>query len=672
MFDRSEYFLAEGTKGSADALINYIDSTLLPGRDPDIRAFLQHNSRSVLLMLDGLDEIPDADKNREFMRNTIIDLVEKYPYCRFVITSRPYAYNDPAWRLDQYGFYDVMLSEFNDVQVEDFISHWYQCLEEYGRVDSDLQIERTRNLINRIKQSDYLKQLSTNPLLLTMLAAVNERSAGTLPIDRSELYDENIKLLLDRWNHQRGLNTPILSNDLGVGAQDIREKLEQLAFEVHCEQGGKENIADVTYDRLFDALSSITTTHQPKFQVEMLMDYLHQRSGILVADSPKMFRFPHRSFQEFMAACYLIRQHDYPDSIVKYVLASPGTWRNVLMFAAWRAVNYRHRDVWELIAELCPDSVPSNNIVNIDWWGAILAGQVLLETNLHKQDIPRRYRNLVSRIRDWLVTCIELGAISKFEKVEIGRILGSIGDFRPGVGLAKNNLPNINWIKIPPGAFSMGSSETDDLALENEKPQRVIELGPYAISKYPITVDQFRAYIEGSDYQLNRDAKIEIYENPKLVGNTPIVGVSWSEATGFCKWLSKKLGYEIRLPTEEEWEKAARGTDGRIYPWGNDFDVDRCNAVNTLKDVCAVGLFPEGASPYGVFDMSGNIWEWCVSNWDVNLGAPTDVGVFHMLRGGSFDASKEAIRCAYRGKEPTNLTLTHGFRIVTSHTLDGQ
>ena len=98
--------------------------------------------------------------------------------------------------------------------------------------------------------------------------------------------------------------------------------------------------------------------------------------------------------------------------------------------------------------------------------------------------------------------------------------------------------------------------------------------------------------------------------------NHPVVAVSWYEALAFCNWLGEKLGVKVSLPTEAQWEKAARGTDGRQYPWGEKITPDHANYAETKIDATsAVGIFPKGASPYGALDMSGNVWEWCLTKW---------------------------------------------------------
>jgi formylglycine-generating enzyme required for sulfatase activity len=169
------------------------------------------------------------------------------------------------------------------------------------------------------------------------------------------------------------------------------------------------------------------------------------------------------------------------------------------------------------------------------------------------------------------------------------------------------------------------------------------------------------------------------------------VGVTWYDARAYCDWLTGQLrawegtpeplasllqdeGWQVRLPSEAEWEKAARGTEGRTYPWGNEADVERANYDSTgIGSTSAVGCFPGGASPYGVLDMSGNVWEWCHSLYKPYPYDPTDgrenpeAEGSRVLRGGAFYNFQGYVRCAYRRwGNPYYRGSGYGFRLCVA------
>jgi len=217
---------------------------------------------------------------------------------------------------------------------------------------------------------------------------------------------------------------------------------------------------------------------------------------------------------------------------------------------------------------------------------------------------------------------------------------------------------------VPAGDFLMGSTDADKLAGGGEKPQRSIYLDGYWVYRTEVTVAQYQAYCAAIDEAMPEDAPEWGWKDTH-----PMVCVNWKEARAYAKWAGAKL------PSEAQWEKAARGTDGRIYPWGNAWDADRCNNFATGPEkTMAVGSFPDGASPYGCLDMAGNVWEWC-EDWygtdyyqlspDRNPKGP-DGGEGRVLRGGSWiRTDPDGFRCANRvSSTPSNRGGYGGFRCV--------
>ena len=212
-------------------------------------------------------------------------------------------------------------------------------------------------------------------------------------------------------------------------------------------------------------------------------------------------------------------------------------------------------------------------------------------------------------------------------------------------------------VHIPAGEFLRGSKERDRRALASEKPQSRIYLSEYWIGKYPVTNAQYAVFVEAAGRR-----PPEHWEGgrpPEGKENHPVVNVSWWDALAYCRWLAEVTGKSYRLPTEAQWEKAARGTDARIYPWGNRWDNRKCNTREGGKrDTTPVGTYsPAGDSPYGCADMAGNVLEWVADWYSEDYYARSSVsrdpygpasGAVKGLRGGSWSTNRWSARCASR------------------------
>ena len=218
------------------------------------------------------------------------------------------------------------------------------------------------------------------------------------------------------------------------------------------------------------------------------------------------------------------------------------------------------------------------------------------------------------------------------------------------------------------------------LRYDHEQPQHRLYLPDYYLAKTPVTMRQYRAFVAAT----GRDAPEGWTNRAPVRGEEdhPVVDVSWDDARHYCQWLSEVTGRGYALPSEAEWEKGARGTDGRIYPWGNQWEATRCNSQESnLDKTTSVHAYPQGASPYGVLDMAGNVWEWTRSLWGKSLERPyyrypyrptdgrenLDAGreVARVVRGGAFYNPHGSVRCAYRdGFFPFLRNYHLGFRVV--------
>jgi formylglycine-generating enzyme required for sulfatase activity len=234
-----------------------------------------------------------------------------------------------------------------------------------------------------------------------------------------------------------------------------------------------------------------------------------------------------------------------------------------------------------------------------------------------------------------------------------------------------------NMILIPAGEFQMGSDRQKDPDTQsNEEPRHTLYLPAYYLAQTPVTNGQYRAFVAATGHKPEVSWKVAwLLPRDRLTNEEDHPArVEWSDALAFCRWLSKVTGKTYTLPSEAEWEKAARGTDGRIYPWGNQWDKTRCNsAEGGLNKTTSVRAYPHGASPYGVLDMAGNVREWTRSLWSgfsypynpqdgrEALDALAIGG--RMLRGGSYIDGHQRMRCADRSGF-FDMRLLVGFRVM--------
>jgi formylglycine-generating enzyme required for sulfatase activity len=260
-------------------------------------------------------------------------------------------------------------------------------------------------------------------------------------------------------------------------------------------------------------------------------------------------------------------------------------------------------------------------------------------------------------------------------RAAIGRALARLNlDHRKGVSVGRaDGVPDVDWVEIEGGEFIYQQGE-----------RRTLET--FRMARYPVTNGQWQAFLHAGDGYAN-DRWWEGLTNPDrqpekstwIESNHPVTDVSWFEAVAFCRWLTEKLGLPVRLPTEWEWERAARGRNGREYPWEGGYrkgfanidETERSAGPHYLKRTSPVGMYPQGRSEHGVCDLAGNVWEWCLNEYSEPNRCQVEGESARVLRGGSWFSAQDGARAEYRYVNlPDDRNLISGFRVVVSSPIE--
>jgi formylglycine-generating enzyme required for sulfatase activity len=702
-----------GTAVTADTLWRFIVKQL-PGLLRRHAKDLQDEllGKGGLILLDGLDEVPDALRRREQVKQAIQEFAGVYRSCRFLVTSRTYAYQRQDWKLN--GFAERELLPFTRGQIERFIDTWYAHMaRDLFRLTKPDAVARAE-VLKRATWRPELRELAERPLLLTLMARLQAKGGGTLPENREELYAQSVDMLLDEWeglklrrdaSGQPIVAEPSLGEWLNASRENIRRELDKLAYQAHLDQPTLVGTADIRQGDLIAALLA-ASKERPDAKLVRLEEYLRDRAGLLASHGEGLYQFPHRSFQEYLAACHLAR-FDFPDTLSRLVKTGPNRWREVALLAAARSKDAPSA-IWELAEELCAkDEAPPEDAPEPDQqaqWGALLAAQVLAETGLAAPDpnLQERHERKRSRVRDWQVRLLRSTALPARERALAGDLLARLGETRRHL----LEVDEMRFSAVPRGAFWMGEEGDPGAKLHRNE-----ALGYDCwIAQAPVTVAQFRQFVTASGYRPRDPESLAAPEN------RPVVQVSWHDAQAFCGWLTERwrerlpLAWCVMLPSEAEWEKAARGGERipavlqvttvkqglrsvpselmenplprRIYPWGDEFLAENANTEGTVGSASTPGCFEPGRGPYGCDDMAGNVWEWTRSLWGADVFKPDfvypydpgdpkrealDAGdeILRVVRGGSWGVRRGLARCAYRlGLLPVSRSGNLGFRVV--------
>lgn len=624
---------------------------------------------SALFLLDGLDEVRDTER-RHLVVDRVRDFYSRHRKVgsggnRFVLTSRIVGYREVRLAAD--GLAEATLVDFDDEEIEAFLNKWTASIEkavggETGVAQARAEAER-QELLAAVEVNSGVRSLAANPLLLTILALM-KRGGIALPDRRVELYKNYVETLLKHWNLARSLAG---RSGREVDLVETMKVLEPLALWMHEVSPGVGLVKEGELLRKLETLCAGRGHADPARAAEAFLKDVRDHSSLLLSRGEHQYGFIHLTFQEYLAAVALARKAREGSGVLVEALAphvGEAPWHEVVLLS----IGYLGIiDQWEQAASEVVESL-LDRAPGAPGEAAVWMGQAVADAGLGAVNTDCRKKVVAA-----LLDTMRAGQVEPARRSAAGKALAAVGDPRPEV----MTVDGMELCTVFAGSFRMGSEEDDSEAFADEKPAHDCDIPyEYRIGMYPVTVAQFREYAKATGESLQDPDSL------RGPGNHPVTWVSWSEALGFCSWLERRWrkegrlqeGWSVGLPSEAEWEKAARGTDGRRYPWGNDPDPDRANTGETrLRDLSAVGCFPRGTSPYGCEEMSGNVWEWTRGAFkgypyvgkDGRESQGESAELFRVLRGGSCFHYLRGARCAYRRwLEPDLRSDGIGFRVV--------
>lgn len=619
-----------------DFLPNYLHRNVssIKALPADFVERLLTSGRHVILLLDGLDEVADEGERR-LVREAIENLVTSRQQLRVAVTCRTVAFQGRS--VLARGFQQVNVRPLDEEQVALLVRKAYEY--QY-REDRLAQQSKTDELLAGIakleaeharRRQQEERRLIDTPLMVRMLLVVH-LSDRQLPQHRAELY----KRFTDTIIHSDHAFDDSVAEALRKLAGNSPELLRALAFGMH--QRGEHQGREIDDAELRALL-------KPAFaqKIDAFVTLTRQR-GTLLEERDGLYRFLHLAFQEFLAACYLVDDYAEDDGFpAKIRFFSEGQilnswWREVALLIPGYYLTMERSRLAErfvrMLAGLDERQPISDWSLDVQLAATEIAATATLEWFPGNKNLCQA---LVQRLLHFFNTPALLNQTQPRLRALAGRALSALGD--PRFGADAWFLPNdplLGFIELPAGRFIMGSDQHQDKeADENETPPHEMTLPAFYIARYPVTVGQFRAYVKATGEQLRYDYGLSDPDNH------PMRYVTWFEATRYCQWLTAALrtwpetpaplaaklaqGWQIMLPSEAEWERAARGRGGRLFPWGDaPVDPNRANYTKTgIGTTSTVGCFPASATPEGIEELSGNVWEWTRSRY-VEYPYPSD------------------------------------------------
>lgn len=692
--------------GTAELLEAFIHSTL--ERNDQMKDFvpfiLDHlRKKGGLFLFDGLDEVANLD-----LRPIVVQAVESFvsaynghPKSRFLVTCRTYSYEDERWKLTNWPVYELAL--FTPRQIDQFIDTWYKLhskLEPKRR--GEFEGKRSK-LLSAVQPGDprRLHEIAPFPIILTVMAVVH--AAHELPDSRALVYERCVEILLEKWQLARSIQGSVeargILTEMDVPASQIYSALYEIAYEAH--KGYETN------DKKDDSATSLITEglvvqvlHNEigdRDKEDIFLEYCQKANGLLMLRGTvippgttkprRVYTLPHLTFEEYLASRFM--KDKGADHARELFNEGEDRWRETIKFMAEFLCfsNDANRDKMNGLLEAF--SLPDQP-TELDWRALWLAGELLTYYQRRFSAKPSVYEPAIVANLHRLISDSSLSMRDRADAADVLDQIWKPEDLFMFLPIAGSPTPDLHMGKF---------------LVTNSQYERFLERENFENKDYWLDFPKFDENSQPMDETwgeegwkwLQESLKEENYDNQDGVlfprywrdprfgvsrRNAPVVGVSWYEASAYCKWLFEnwddldegKGGLPkpklIRLPVETEWSVAAGGEDPKDrFAWDEKGKSTKKEELARYTNISESGInrttpvwmYPQGESPHHILDMSGNVWEWQANYSGDEYGGQKALG----LRGGSWNGDGSVARVSIRFNVlPGYGSSIFGFRVV--------
>ena len=576
--------------------------------------------------------------------------MKQHGNCQVVVTSRKAGYHD-----ELAGFAKLSILELDDEQIQRFAENWFG----EGR--------KADRLVALLDRSERLRELSRNPLLLSILCIIYLKDDEDLPRRRCALYERSVDLLLHSWKARQGVETSTFKPDAKL------HLLTKLAAALHRKKQREiEHAALVQF-----AVQHYPGRKLPKSRAALLVRELHVHNGILRETARGRYDFMHLSFQEYLTAKELLAgKEEAAEDLLFKRMEDPWWQEALLLYLGLR------RDATELMPKIWAmakkdkglTAFTASCLVDADWTEEGVKEEVakgifgqMLKGDKGSSELPKMKASLARVGRDIVPELTRFLDDPKWQVVRhAADVIGAIHDpdaVEPLMGLMEHTNGNVRYSALV-GLMNQKEANAaevvrnthiiDPKKLRGKKPFEIEVRGQSVVvnedGKHPgmVFVRDGRKKGFWMDVFPITNAELEhVVKKRKFPrsewsvdDDSPATNVTWEEAAEYAKQVGK------RLPGEPEWELAAAGPQGRQFPWGGDPDANACRAdLDIAAGASRVNtVYAENVSDFGCFDMAGNVWEWTADLYD-----PENEKLGHAVRGGAWYRDSASCGCGARG-----------------------